>query len=107
MGYEKTKQSIERTLARLDLDYLDMFLIHFPYGDYLGTWKALEEYYVQGKFKAIGVCNFAIDELQTLLNMASVSPTVNQVECHPLMQQKQLSQFLKIHNIYIYRLGAH
>lgn len=76
MGYEKTKKSIERTLTRLDLDYLDMFLIHFPYGNYLGTWQALEEYYTQGKFRAIGVCNFAIDELQTLLNMANVSPAV-------------------------------
>ena len=56
-GYEKAKSAFQRTLDRLQMDYLDMYLIHWPYGDFLGTWKALEELYKEGKIKAIGVCN--------------------------------------------------
>ncbi|QWU16730.1 Aldo/keto reductase [Paenibacillus sophorae] len=100
-GYEKTKEAFERTLQRLGLDYLDMYLIHWPYGDIAGSWKAMEELYHEGKIKAIGVSNFSIGEMQNLLEIASVKPVVNQVECHPLFQQKELRAFLKENEIYL------
>ncbi|WP_028401168.1 aldo/keto reductase [Ectobacillus panaciterrae] len=100
-GYEKTKEAFERTLQRLGLDYLDMYLIHWPYGDIAGSWKAMEELYHEGKIKAIGVSNFSIRDMQNLLEIASVKPVVNQVECHPIFQQKELRAFLKENDIYL------
>lgn len=100
-GYEKTKEAFERTLQRLGLDYLDMYLIHWPYGDIAGSWKAMEELYHEGKIKAIGVSNFSIREIKNLLQIASVKPAVNQVECHPLFQQKELRAFLRENDIYL------
>lgn len=92
-GYEKAKAAFQRTLDRLQLDYLDMYLIHWPYGDFLGSWKAMEELYHEGKIKALGVCNFTIEKLEELKANSSVAPVVNQIELHPIFQQKELQVY--------------
>ncbi|MBD8081279.1 aldo/keto reductase [Chryseobacterium caseinilyticum] len=98
-GYEETKAAFQRTLDRLQLDYLDMYLIHWPFGDFLGAWKALEELYKEGKIKAIGVCNFTIEKLEELEANATVLPVINQIELHPLFQQKELQVYNRENNI--------
>lgn len=92
-GYEKAKSAFQRTLNRLQMDYLDMYLIHWPYGDFLGTWKALEELYKEGKIKAIGVCNFTVEKLEELKANSTVLPVINQIELHPVFQQKELQVY--------------
>lgn len=89
-GYEKTKKSFEKTLENLGTEYLDLYLIHMPYGDYYGSWRAMEELYHEGKIRAIGVCNFLPDRLVDLVLNSEVCPMVNQVELHPFCQQKEL-----------------
>lgn len=98
-GYEKTKRAFQRTLDRLQMDYLDMYLIHWPYGDFLGTWKALEELYQEGKIKAIGVCNFTVEKLEELKANSAVLPVINQIELHPVFQQKELQVYDRENNI--------
>ncbi|PKF73797.1 aldo/keto reductase [Chryseobacterium sp. PMSZPI] len=98
-GYEKAKAAFQRTLNRLQMDYLDMYLIHWPYGDFLGTWKALEELYQEGKIKAIGVCNFTIEKLEELKANSAILPVINQIELHPVFQQKELQVYNKENNI--------
>ncbi|RQO41468.1 aldo/keto reductase [Chryseobacterium sp. KBW03] len=98
-GYEKTKSAFQRTLDRLQMDYLDMYLVHWPYGDFLGTWKALEELYQEGKIKAIGVCNFTIEKLEELKAGSTVLPVINQIELHPVFQQKELQVYDRENNI--------
>lgn len=98
-GYEKTKHSFERTLQNLQTDYLDLYLIHMPFGDYHGSWRAMEELYGQGKIKAIGVCNFLFDRLEDLILSHTIAPMVNQVELHPFCQQKKLRQMMREHTI--------
>lgn len=98
-GYEKTKRSFERTLQNLQTDYLDLYLIHMPFGDYHGSWRAMEELYEQGKIKAIGVCNFLSDRLEDLILSHTIAPMVNQVELHPFCQQKKLRQMMREHAI--------
>lgn len=98
-GYEKAKSAFQRTLDRLQMDYLDMYLIHWPYGDFLGTWKALEELYQEGKIKAIGVCNFTIEKLEELKAHSSTLPVINQIELHPVFQQKELQVYDRENNI--------
>lgn len=98
-GYEKTKAAFQRTLDRLQMNYLDMYLIHWPYGDFLGTWKALEELYQEGKIKAIGVCNFTIEKLEELKAHSSTLPVINQIELHPVFQQKELQVYDRENNI--------
>ncbi|MFP3833337.1 aldo/keto reductase [Chryseobacterium sp. SIMBA_028] len=98
-GYEKAKSAFQRTLNRLQMDYLDMYLIHWPYGDFLGTWKALEELYTEGKIKAIGVCNFTVEKLEELKANSTVSPVINQIELHPVFQQKELQVYDRENNI--------
>ena len=87
MGYERTLRAFDASLARLGLDYLDLYLIHMPFGDYYGTWRAMEELYAQGRVRAIGVCNFESDRLLDLCHNANVIPAVNQVEVHPYTPQ--------------------
>lgn len=89
-GYEKTKASFEKTLSNLGTDYLDLYLIHMPFGDYHGSWRAMEELYEAGKIKAIGVCNFMEDRLVDLVLSHRILPAVNQIELHPFCQQKTL-----------------
>ena len=95
MGYEQAKRAFQRSMDRLQLDYVDMYMIHWPFGDYLGSWKALEELHAEGKIKNLGVCNFSEYHLRSLLLNAQVKPVVNQVECHPYFQQKELRAYLK------------
>ncbi|ASE60044.1 aldo/keto reductase [Chryseobacterium indologenes] len=98
-GHEKAKKAFQRTLDRLQMDYLDMYLIHWPYGDFLGTWKALEELYQEGKIKAIGVCNFTVEKLEELKANSTILPVINQIELHPVFQQKELQKYNKENNI--------
>ena len=89
MGYEKTKQAFQESLDNLGLQYLDLYLIHMPFGDYYGSWKALEELYREGKVRAIGVCNFLPDRLLDLYYNAEITPQINQIERHPHYQRKE------------------
>lgn len=98
-GYEKTKASFEKTLRNLQTDYLDLYLVHMPYGDYHGSWRAMEELYRVGKIKAIGVCNFLPDRLVDLILSHEVVPAVNQMELHPFCQQRGLRQVMEQYNI--------
>lgn len=98
-SYEKAKSAFQRTLDRLQLDYLDMYLIHWPYGDFTGAWKAMGELYHEGKIKAIGVCNFTVEKLEELKADAGVLPVINQIELHPLFQQKELQVYNRENNI--------
>jgi diketogulonate reductase-like aldo/keto reductase len=98
-GYENAKAAFQRTLDRLQLDYLDMYLIHWPYGDFLGAWKALEELYHEGKIKAIGVCNFTVEKLEELKANSTVLPVINQIELHPIFQQKEMQAYDRENNI--------
>lgn len=95
-GYDSTIKAFEASLKRLGLDYLDLYLIHWPVkGKYKETWKALEKIYKEGKVRAIGVSNFHIHHLQDLLQEAEIKPMVNQVEFHPRLTQKELRQYCK------------
>lgn len=87
-GYEKTKKAFETSLSNLRLDFLDLYLIHRPFGDYYGAWRAMEELYEAGKIRAIGLSNFGSDRLVDLVMNNKVVPAVNQMECHPFFQQK-------------------
>lgn len=98
-GYEKTKESFRKTLENLQTDYLDLYLIHMPYGDYYGSWRAMEELYEEGKIKAIGVCNFETDRLVDLILNNKIVPAVNQMETHPFCQQKELREVMKKYDI--------
>lgn len=89
MGYEKTKQAFQESLDNLGLQYLDLYLIHMPFGDYYGSWKALEELYREGKVRAIGVCNFLPDRLLDLYYNAEITPQIDQIERHPHYQRKE------------------
>lgn len=100
-GYEKTKKAFERSLARLQLDYLDLYLIHQPFGDVHGSWRAMEELYREGKIRAIGVSNFHEDRLIDLIIQNEVTPAVNQVETHPFNQQIENAKFMKENNVQI------
>ena len=88
-GYESTKRAFAKSLERLQLDYLDLYLIHQPFGDVYGSWRAMEELYREGKVRAIGVSNFQPDRLVDLILHNEVVPAVNQVETHPFCQQAE------------------
>ena len=104
-GYEKTKAAFERSLKRLQLDYLDLFLIHQPYGDVYGAWRAMEELYREGRIRAIGVSNFHPDRVMDFIVHQEVVPAVNQIETHPFHQQVETQKFLKENNIQIESWG--
>lgn len=105
-GYEKTKQAIHTSLKKLNLDYLDLYLIHRPFGDYYGAWRALEEAYAQGKIRAIGLSNFDSARIIDLIMNNKVLPAVVQVECYPFYQQEELLTFLKEHHIQMEAWGS-
>lgn len=103
-GYEATIAAYEESLTKLGLDYLDLYLIHWPVaGKYKETWRALETLYKEGRVKAIGVSNFQIQHLEELMKDAEIKPMVNQVEYHPRLTQKELQAFCQQHGI---QLGA-
>ena len=97
--YEKTKASFAKTLENLDTDYLDLYLIHMPYGDYHGAWRAMEELYKAGKIRAIGVSNFLAHHLEALLETADIVPAVNQIELHPGWYQRSVLKYCRDHGI--------
>ena len=94
-GYERTQQAIEKSLRRLQLDYLDLYLIHQPFGDVHGSWRAMEDAYRAGKIRAIGVSNFQPDRLMDIVAFNEIPPAVNQVEVNPFQQQLESAAFMK------------
>jgi 2,5-diketo-D-gluconate reductase A len=100
-GYERTKKAFAKSLERLQLDYLDLYLIHQPFGDVYGSWRAMEELYREGKIKAIGVSNFQMDRLVDLMIHNEVIPAVNQIETHPFCQQIESAEIMKENNVQI------
>lgn len=104
-GYEKTKAAFERSLNKLQLDALDLYLIHQPYGDVYGAWRAMEELYRAGRVKAIGVSNFHPDRVMDFLVHHEVAPAVNQIETHPFHQQIETQKFLQENGIQIESWG--
>jgi 2,5-diketo-D-gluconate reductase A len=104
-GEERTKQAFDRSLRRLQLDYLDLYLIHQPFGDVFGAWRAMEAIYRQGRVRAIGVSNFPPDRLMDLLVNNEVPPAVDQVETHPFNQQIETQQFLQANNVLLESWG--
>jgi methylglyoxal/glyoxal reductase len=99
-GYENTLKAFDDSMERLGLDYLDLYLVHWPVkGKYLETWRALEELYREGRVKAIGVSNFKIHHLKDLLSHAAEKPVINQVELHPLLSQVELRDFCQQNDI--------
>lgn len=98
-GYEKAKASIDMSLQNLRTDYIDLLLIHQPFGDYYGTWRAMEEAYRAGKLRAIGVSNFYPDRLVDLCRFVNIKPMVNQVETHVFQQQTQAREWMNKYGV--------
>jgi len=94
-GYEKTKQAFDRSMKLLGLDVLDLYLIHQPYGDIHGSWRAMQELHREGRIRAIGVSNFHPDRVMDLIVFNEIAPAVNQIETHPFNQQIATQAFLK------------
>lgn len=97
--YESAKKAIETSLEKLGLDYLDLYLIHQPMGDYVGAYRAMEEAYKEGKLRAIGVCNFYPARLADLCETVDVIPAVNQIELHPFFQQEDALALMKKYGV--------
>ena len=95
MGYDNTLRAFDASLLRLGLEYLDLYLIHMPFGDYYGAWRAMEDLYAAGRVRAIGVCNFEPDRLMDLCHNAKIVPAVNQVEVHPYTQQPEAMKIMR------------
>jgi diketogulonate reductase-like aldo/keto reductase len=104
-GYEKTKAAFDRSRKRLQLEYLDLYLIHQPYGDVYGSWRAMEELYREGRIRAIGVSNFHPDRVMDFIVHNEVPPAVDQIETHPFHQQVETQKFLQDNNIQIESWG--
>lgn len=100
-GYEGTKSAFETSLKRLQLDYIDLYLIHQPFGDVYGEWRAMEDLYQQGKIRAIGVSNFQPDRLMDLIIHNKITPAVNQIEVNPFQQQIESQKFFEANNVVV------
>jgi len=101
-NYKQVSKGFNDSLSRLNLEYVDLYLIHWPVkGKYIDSWKAMEELYLEGKIKAIGVSNFQIHHLEEILDKTQIIPAVNQIEYHPLLQQNDLYEFCNKHSIII------
>lgn len=98
-GYENAKKGIETSLRLLDVDYIDLYLLHQPYGDYLGAWKALEEAVKEGKIKSIGISNITVNLWNKFKDGMNIMPVVNQVEFNPFTQQKELRKVMDENHI--------
>jgi 2,5-diketo-D-gluconate reductase A len=100
-GYEGTLRAFENSLKRLQLDYIDLYLIHQPFGDVYGEWRAMEELYQQGKIRAIGVSNFHPDRIMDLMVHNKITPAVNQIEVNPFQQQIDTQKFLQDNGVQV------
>jgi 2,5-diketo-D-gluconate reductase A len=100
-GYEGTIKAFENSLKRLQLDYIDLYLIHQPFGDVYGEWRAMEELYKQGKVRAIGVSNFPPDRIMDLMIHNKITPAVNQIEVNPFHQQIDTQKFLQDNSVHV------
>ncbi|MNI46354.1 putative oxidoreductase [compost metagenome] len=96
---KKTKQAFEASLKKLQTDYIDLYLIHWPAANYLYSWEVLESLYNEGKIRAIGVANFEQQHLEKVMEQGSIVPAVNQIQTNPFLQQKELHEYLVKHNI--------
>ncbi|MDO5575377.1 MAG: aldo/keto reductase [bacterium] len=99
-GYENTLQAFEQSRKNLGVDYIDLYMIHQPYGDYYGSWRAMEKLLQEGLVKAIGVCNFSAERLVDFCMNQEVMPAINQVEIHPFFQQKDLIEIMEKYQIH-------
>ncbi len=104
-GYEKAKKSVEESMRKLQTDYLDLVLLHQPFADYYGAWKALEELYEEGKIRAIGISNFYADRMVDFASFNRVKPMVNQMETHIFNQQKELKKWAEKYGIQLEAWG--
>jgi len=104
-GYENTKKAFDRSMQRLQLDILDLYLIHQPYGDVYGAWRAMEELYKAGRVRAIGLSNFHPDRVMDMICHHEVAPAVNQIETHPFNQQIETQKFLQENGVQIESWG--
>jgi len=104
-GYNGTKKAFENSLRRLDLEYLDLYLIHQPLGDVYGEWRTMQDLYKEGKARAIGVSNFQPDRLIDLITHNEIVPAVDQIETHPFHQQSEVQKFLQENNVQIESWG--
>jgi len=100
-GYEGTRKAFQNSLKRLQLDYIDLYLIHQPFGDVYGEWRAMEELYLQGKVRAIGVSNFHPDRIMDLMIHNKITPAVNQIEVNPFQQQIDTQKFLQDNSVQV------
>lgn len=99
LGYEATKKAIDDSLERLGMDYMDLYLIHQPFGDIFGSWRAMVEAYQAGKLRAIGTANFQPDHLENLIQFQDFAPMLNQVETNPFIQQKKFHEQMEDENV--------
>lgn len=104
-GYQKTRAAFQKSLDRLQLDYLDLYLIHQPYGDVFGSWRAMQELYQEGRVRAIGVANFQPDRITDLIINSGFTPAINQIETHPFHQQMETQKFLLENEVQIQSWG--
>lgn len=104
-GYESAKASIRESLEKLRTDYLDLLLIHQPFGDYYGSYRAMEEFYKEGKIRALGVSNFGPDRYLDIEHFSEIKPAVNQIETHVFQQQKVAKEYLQKYNCQIESWG--
>lgn len=100
-GYEQTKQSVYESMQKLQVSYIDLVLLHQPFGDYYGAWRALEDMYAEGKIRAIGVSNFYPDRLVDIASFSRIAPMVNQVETHPFNQQVEAQKWMQKYDVQI------
>jgi len=100
-GYEGTRKAFENSLKRLQVDYIDLYLIHQPFGDVYGEWRAMEELYQQGKVRAIGLSNFQPDRIMDLMTHNQITPAVNQIEVNPFQQQIDTQKFLQDNSVQV------
>jgi len=100
-GYEGTIKAFENSLKRLQLDYIDLYLIHQPFGDVFGEWRAMEELYQQGQVRAIGVSNFQPDRIMDLMIHNKITPAINQIEVNPFQQQIDTQRFLQDNSVQV------
>ncbi|MDE7083409.1 MAG: aldo/keto reductase [Clostridia bacterium] len=100
-GYEETKKSVYESMQKLKCDYIDLVLLHQPFGDYYGAWRALEDMYAEGKIRAIGISNFYPDRMIDLCSFARIRPMVNQVETHPFNQQTEAQKWMEKYGVQI------